>query len=83
MGRKPCKGYQEYKTPSGKIRYGSYIIVDRKVHRIATHDSKEIAYMAHIEAMNMIENNSIDYIKQTIRNKTLRPNDFTGKYRNV
>jgi hypothetical protein len=78
------KGYKEYKTKNGEIRYSSIIIVNRKVYHLASHDNKILAYKAHCEARRLINNMGIKEVQKKIRDETLRYINFQeGKYRNI
>lgn len=78
------KGYKEYKTKNGEIRYSSIIIIDRKPYHLASYDNKVLAYKAHCEAIKLIKNMSIKEVQKTIRAQTLKHINFhEGKYTNV
>jgi hypothetical protein len=80
---KKTKGFSKYITSSGKTKFSSHLILDRKRHHIASHDCEIIAHMAHLKAAELIKTHCIEEVKRIIRQQTIPSNNFPDKYHGV
>lgn len=71
------KGFTTYKTKSDLVRFSSYIIINRKIVYLASHESAELAVIAHLKAKDLIKYLDIQEVKLKIRTETKRACNFT------